>query len=119
VSLNQLLSGWAGLGRRLNSRCIENLATCKTGTIIVTVIHGMLKQLCNICLYNRMHSLVCLMQMIEKIHRQQVNATKEASAAAGIQKQGICPERPKVVPQESLFHCAAQISRNVLWESPG
>jgi len=59
------------------------------------------------------------MQVIEKIHRQQVNATEEAGAAAGIQKQGICPERPKVVPQKGLLHSTAQIGRNVLWESPG
>lgn len=81
--------------------------------------HGMLEQLSNICLDNWMHSLMRLMQMIEQVHLQQVNATKETSAATGIQEQGISPQGPEIISQESLFQGASQVGGNVSRKSPG
>lgn len=114
VGLNQLCTGSTLSCIQICGRTVEDLSTCKTGTITIAVFQGMGQKLQNIRLDNRMQSIVHLVKVIVKISLHQLMPAQKASATERIQNQGISPDRPQIVAQERLFQAVAQVNGHMV-----
>ena len=84
-------------------RCVENLATSKTGAITLTILGYTWEQLHDVCFDNWMQPKMSLVQMVRELSGQKFMAAKETCAAQRIQEQRICPNWCQIVVSKGVF----------------